>query len=82
MTKDPQPSTTALDLASKVEALSPVQLKNSLYDLLMWQHKTGKRPGYLRQYIEAAYRQAHPRPETVSRQWIGMQVLTAGIGNA
>ena len=79
MTTKPRPK-TAGELADMVERLSPVDLKNSLFSMLRWQHKYGKRPGHLRQYLEAAYRQQFPRPGTLARQQEALKPLTAGIG--
>ena len=76
---------TALELARMVESMSPAALKTRLYDLLMWQHKYGKRPGHIRQYLEATYYTDHPRerqtPEAKASR-AKFQGLAAGMGRS
>lgn len=80
MTPPKQAPATALELAAMVDSLSPVALKNALYDYLTWQAAHGHRPGHIAQYVKSAYYKQRPRDSTIRKQMASMQELTAGIG--
>ena len=55
------PPKTCQELMDLIDRLAPGPAMNSIFKQLEWQRDHGRRPGHLRQYLEAAYYQQYPR---------------------
>ena len=65
-----------------IDRLAPGPAMNSIFQQLKWQRDHDRRPGHLRQYLEAAYYQQYPRerrsPDAVEAR-DRLQALSQGL---